>query len=223
MFSAQEDVVQKSGRPIDLYVHLGDMAYTRGGDGEFQVKFFEIYESRLRNTVCWPTMRNHEGLTSEGKHGTGPYYDAYVLPARGEAAGVPPGTEPYYSFDYGPIHFVCPDSFDLDRSTDAAMAVWLKEDLKKTQAKWLIAFWHHPPYTLGSDNSNTERPLVDMRENRSPLQCAAPSAALTGRTGWGSVPVIAPPASFNYSSGIPANTTGLHPVGRQQPQTHKRR
>ena len=86
MFSAQEDVVQKSGRPIDLYVHLGDMAYTRGGDGEFQVKFFEIYESRLRNTVCWPTMRNHEGLTSEGKHGTGPYYDAYVLPARGEAA-----------------------------------------------------------------------------------------------------------------------------------------
>lgn len=183
VFKAQVEYTQQVGRDIDLYVHLGDMAYTSGKDGEFQFNFFDIYETMLRNTVCWPTMGNHEGLSSKGFSGIGPYYDAYVLPTQGEAGGLPSSKEAYYSFDYGDIHFVCLNSFDLSRSTDAPMALWLKEDLKATQAKWLIAFWHHPPYTHGSHNSNTEGPLVDMRENFMPLlEAAGVDLVLTGHS-----------------------------------------
>ena len=30
------------------------------------------------------------------------------------------------------------------------MAQWLKADLEKTQADFLVTFFHHPPYTKGS-------------------------------------------------------------------------
>ena len=89
--TATLDWVKEDGRPLDFYVHLGDMAYNRGRDVEFQTRFFEMYEPTLRHIVCWPTMGNHEGGTSKGTNGVGPYYDAYVCPTRAEAGGVPTG------------------------------------------------------------------------------------------------------------------------------------
>lgn len=183
VMQAQLDYSQEAGREIDLYLHLGDMAYNVGNDGEFQAKFFDIYETILCNTVCWPTMGNHEGVTSKGDKGIGPYYDAYVLPTQGEAGGLASNQESYYSFDYGDIHFVCLNSFDLPRGTDAPMAQWLIEDLKATKAKWLIAFWHHPPYTHGTHNSDMVKELVDMRENFMPiLEAAGVDIVLAGHS-----------------------------------------
>jgi PKD repeat protein len=34
---------------------------------------------------------------------------------------------------------------------------------------WVIAFWHHPPYTKGSHDSDTEGALIDMRQNALPI------------------------------------------------------
>ncbi|QDT14268.1 purple acid phosphatase family protein [Alienimonas californiensis] len=170
-------------RPLDLYVHVGDMAYGSGTDDQFQERFFEIYQPTLRNVVCWPAMGNHEGHTSKGETGVGPYYDAYRVPTRGEAGGAASGTEAYYAFDYGRVHFVCLDSHDLDRSPAGAMAQWLRADLEKTNADWLIAFWHHPPYTKGSHDSDRERQLVEMRTHVMPiLESAGVDLVLTGHS-----------------------------------------
>ena len=158
-----------NNRPIDFWLHLGDMAYGTGRDVEFQSRFFEIYDTTLRSSVCWPTMGNHEGSISRGTTGIGPYYDAYVVPTRGEAGGLASGSEAYYSFDFANIHFVCLDSHDLDRKPNAAMAKWLKADLERTKADWVIAFWHHPPYTKGSHDSDREKDLTEMREWIMPL------------------------------------------------------
>ncbi|HEY5551140.1 MAG TPA: metallophosphoesterase family protein [Opitutaceae bacterium] len=175
--------VAGSGRPIDHYIHVGDMAYSDGTDREFQDHFFAPYQSTLRNTVCWPTLGNHEGHTSRGMSGTGPYFDAYVVPMAAEAGGVPSGTEAYFSFDISDIHFICLDSHDLDRGPAAAMAQWLRADLEQTKAKWLIAFWHHPPYSMGSHNSDRERQLIEMRENFMPiLESAGVDLTLTGHS-----------------------------------------
>jgi hypothetical protein len=114
-------------------------------------------------------MGNHEGHTSRGLTGIGPYYDAYVLPTAAEAGGMASGCEAYYSFDVANVHLVCLDSHDLDRSPTAAMAQWLIADLEHAQGDWLIAFWHHPPYTKGSHDSDREGQLVEMRENFMPL------------------------------------------------------
>lgn len=156
-------------RPIDLYLHLGDMAYQKGRDVEFQTRFFETYESTLRHVVCWPTLGNHEGSTSKGTNGVGPYFDAYVCPTRAEAGGVPTGTEAYYSFDYGRIHFICLDSHDLDRRPTGLMARWLNLDMERTKADWLVAFFHHPPYTKGTHDSDREKQLIEMRKHIMPI------------------------------------------------------
>jgi Calcineurin-like phosphoesterase len=177
------DLTTRQGRPLDFFVHVGDMAYPKGRDVEFQTRFFDMYEPTLRQTVCWPAMGNHEGITSRGTNGVGPYYDAYVLPTRGEAGGVPSGTEAYYAFDYGRIHFVCLDSHDLDRKPTGAMARWLKADLERARSDWLIAFWHHPPYTKGSHDSDKEKQLLEMRTHIMPiLESAGVDLVLTGHS-----------------------------------------
>ena len=180
---AMLDYTSRQSHPVDIYLHVGDMAYGSGTDNEFANRFFKMYEPTLRNTVCWPAMGNHEGQTSKGETGIGPYYDGYVVPTRAEAGGLASGTEAYYSFDYGRVHFVCLDSHDLDRRPIGAMAQWLKADTEKTKADWLIAFWHHPPYTKGSHDSDKEAQLIEMREYIMPiLESAGVDLVLTGHS-----------------------------------------
>jgi hypothetical protein len=181
--AAMKDYVQKQNHPWDFYLHLGDMAYYSGRDVEFQTRFFEIYDETLLNTVCWPTMGNHEGATSKGTNGTGPYYDGYVLPTKGEAGGLASGTEAYYSFDYGKAHFICLNSHDMDRRPTGPMARWLQADLEQTKADWIIAYFHHPPYTKGSHDSDREKQLVQMRTYIMPiLESGGVDLVLTGHS-----------------------------------------
>jgi len=49
----------------DLFLHLGDIAYDMGTTAQFTANFFDIYASILANTVVWPTLGNHEGMTSD--------------------------------------------------------------------------------------------------------------------------------------------------------------
>lgn len=169
VYLAMLQVVQREHHPIDFWLHLGDMAYGTGRDMEFQSRFFESYESTLRSAVCWPTMGNHEGYTSKGPTGVGPYYDAFVVPTRGQAGGLASGSEAYYSFDWANVHFVCLNSHDMERKPDKPMARWLKADLEKTRADWIIAFWHHPPYTKGSHDADKEKDMAEMRQYIMPV------------------------------------------------------
>ncbi len=152
--------------PCDLWLHVGDMAYTRGRDAQFRTRFFRVYEPTLRHTVCWPTFANHEGYSSSSITGVGPYFDAYVAPTEGEAGGTPSGTEAFYSFDYGDVHFISLESFEVRNKATDTMANWLKTDLAQAQAQraqWCIAFFHHAPYTKGSHDSDKEKELIEMR------------------------------------------------------------
>ena len=181
--SAMVDWTKRENRPIDFYLHVGDMAYSRGRDVEFQTRFFEMYEPTLRNVVCWPAMGNHEGATSKGTNGVGPYYDAYICPTRGEAGGLASGLEAFYSFDYGRAHFICLDSHDLDRRPTGMMAQWLKADLEYTQQDWILAYFHHPPYTKGSHDSDREKQLIEMRTHIMPiLESGGVDVVLTGHS-----------------------------------------
>jgi hypothetical protein len=152
-----------------LFLHMGDMAYNSGTTSEFSANFFGAYTGILRHTMTWATLGNHEGSNSDSGTQTGPYYTAYVLPKAGEAGGVPSGTEAYYSFDYANTHFIVLDSHDSSRAVNGPMLTWMKSDLETTSQEWIVAFWHHPPYTKGSHNSDTESQLVEMRENALPI------------------------------------------------------
>jgi len=157
---------------VDACLMLGDNAYPNGADSEYQTAVFNMYSTILRRTVLWSTIGNHETYSTD-PNGQFPYLNIFTMTINAAAGGVPSLTELYYSFDLGPAHFICLDSMVSDRGSNATMAKWLKLDLAATTNRWLIAFWHHPPYTKGShdsDNPSGNDPeLVQMRQNILPI------------------------------------------------------
>lgn len=148
----------------DLWLMLGDNAYDNGTEFETTRAIFQTYPTMLRKASLWSTYGNHETYTNNGA----PYFNAFTFPTNGECGGRPSGTEHYYSFDYANIHFVCLDS-EGDRTVPSMMLDWLELDLANTTQKWIIAFWHLPPYSKGSHNSDTESALGQMRANALPI------------------------------------------------------
>ncbi len=151
-----------SGPRPDVWLMLGDNADPWGTDRDYQRAVFDMYPLTLRQTALWPARGNHDTWPLT-------YYAMFDLPTRAEAGGVPSGTEAYYSFDHANIHFVCLDSFGSDRTIGGPMYTWLQRDLADTTQDWIIAFWHHPPYTRGTSDSDTETILVEMRTPFLPL------------------------------------------------------
>jgi hypothetical protein len=165
-------------RTPNLVLQLGDNAYNSGLDNEFQGAMFDMYPTMLRKTAFWSCLGNHETAQATAFVDTYPYFDVYTLPTAGEAGGVASGTEHYYSFNYGNIHFISLDSMTANRAVDdpstpanedGPMAAWLRNDLQSTTATWIIAFFHHPPYTKGSHNSDIEGEHIAMRQNFLPI------------------------------------------------------
>ena len=152
-----------------LFLMLGDNAYDDGTDSEYQRAVFNTYPTILRQTPVWPTLGNHDGRSANSGNESGVYYNIFTLPRLGELGGMASGTEAYYSFDYANIHFIVLDSFDTNRSANGAMMTWLRDDLMSHLQPWVIAFWHHPPYSKGSHNSDSESNLIQMRQNALPI------------------------------------------------------
>ncbi len=170
-------------RPPDLLLHVGDMAYNSGTEVEFSQKYFEPYASILSHTVMYGAIGNHEYGNSISSSQTGPYFEAYSFPTDGRLGGVSSGTEAYYSVDYGDLHIVVLDSNNPDLSPESAMLAWLESDLAATSAEWVIAFWHHPPYSFGTHNSDSEAKLRDLRQGLIPLlDAAGVDVTLTGHS-----------------------------------------
>jgi hypothetical protein len=175
------------GKAPDLWLMLGDNAYSTGTDAQYQAAVFHMYAWLLANSPLWPTLGNHDAGSANSGTQSGVYYDVFTLPTQGQAGGLPSGTEAYYSFDYANIHFVCLDSQDTDRSKTGMMAEWLRDDLASTARDWIICFFHHPPYTKGSHDSDkvsdSSARLVEMRENLLPiLEQGGVDLVLTGHS-----------------------------------------
>lgn len=158
---------------VDGMLLLGDNAYDNGTDAEFTDGFFDAYSSNiLKNHKIYPSPGNHEYANVANPVSRNiAYYQSFTMPVNGELGGVASGTEAFYSFDVGDIHFISLDSYGVEAGntrmydTTGVQALWLKSDLAATNKKWIIVFFHHPPYTKGSHNSDTETDLRAIREN----------------------------------------------------------
>lgn len=177
-----------AGTHTDAFLLLGDNAYNDGFDSEYQSAMFEnMYEGLLNKTVCWPTPGNHDVGFHLSMAAEAPYYDIFTVPVGGEAGGVPSGTESYYSFNYGNIHFISLDSHGTPRDSIEAMGTWLKNDLNENSQKWTIAYFHHPPYTKGTHDSDDDGDsggrLKEIREQIVPLlEAGGVDLVLTGHS-----------------------------------------
>ncbi|MFO1457880.1 MAG: metallophosphoesterase [Verrucomicrobiota bacterium] len=165
---------QTGGRYTDLILLLGDNAYNTGTDAEYQSKVFDVYGSIFRSTASFSVVGNHDtAQLANPDLATTPYFQIFNPPMAGEGGGVASGSPKYYSFNYGNVHFVCLDSMTSDRTPSGPMLTWLQQDLEQNSADWLIALFHHPPYSKGSHDS--DNPLADggrmteMRANALPI------------------------------------------------------
>lgn len=201
----------------DLLFLLGDNAYLVGSDAEFQAALFDMHRDFLRRVPPIPTFGNHEGVSSNSVMQTGPWFDMFTNPTAGEAGGVPSGTEAYYSMDYGNVHVVVLDSQGSSRAPSGAMLTWLETDLMGATSDWIIAFWHHPPYSKGVfHDSDVEGREIDMRENVVPiLEANGVDLVLTGHSHsyersflldghYGFSPSLTPAMILDAGSGDPA-------------------
>jgi 3',5'-cyclic AMP phosphodiesterase CpdA len=161
----------------EIMILLGDNAYDEGTDIEYEAGFFYPYErSILKNHVIMPAPGNHDyyGTSQESREGA--YYKNFTMPNSAQCGGVASGTEAYYSWNRGDAHFISLDSYGKENNnstrlydTLGAQITWLKRDLAANTRKWTIVYFHHPPYTMGSHNSDNadgyDEELVKIREN----------------------------------------------------------
>lgn len=166
---------------MDAWILLGDNAYGSGTDAEFQSNFFNVYKNDLlKQYPMFPSPGNHDyndrdfpgaAEYAQRTHQVA-YYQNFTMPTKGESGGVASNTQAFYSFDIGNVHFLSLDSYGKEDQqyrlydTTGPQVQWVKKDLAaNSNRQWVIAYWHHPPYTMGSHNSDKEGELIKIREN----------------------------------------------------------
>lgn len=154
------------GRKIDTWIMLGDNAYTDGTQEQYNRGMFNAYPEMFKTNVLWSVIGNHDARRFA-------YYDIMEFPTHGASGGTASGSEKYYAFEQGNVHFVMLDSSTAERSAEGEMARWLERDLKANKKLWTVAAFHCPPYTKGTHNSDSVKDsggcMVQMRENIVPI------------------------------------------------------
>jgi 3',5'-cyclic AMP phosphodiesterase CpdA len=156
----------------DAWLWLGDNAYNIGLDEEYQRHVFRVYqESFFKNTNLYPSPGNHDYGRAKRNPSDISYFKIFTMPSNGESGGIPSGSESFYAVDFGNVHLISLDSQgELDGGfriydTLSKQITWLKKDLAANKLPWTIVYFHHPPYTKGSHDSDRENELVKIREN----------------------------------------------------------
>ncbi len=129
--------------PFELMIHTGDLAYDSGSLAQIESTVFGVYGELFRHIPFYPAPGNHDYETLQGA----PFRDVFALPDNGEGTG----TEEWYSYDWGPVHFA---ALDTERPY-GPQAAWLDRDLAKTTLPWKIVYLHRPPYSSGEHGSDT--------------------------------------------------------------------
>jgi hypothetical protein len=143
---------------FDLALHLGDIVYgSAAGVGPathngYQNWFFDAYRDMMRAKPLFPTIGNHDNALANGQA----YRDVFVLPEHGASSAYPTHAERFYSFDYGPAHFVSLDTETafLDPAQRQVQLDWLRADLAATTGDWKIVFFHRPGYSSGAEHGS---------------------------------------------------------------------
>lgn len=166
---------------LNAWILLGDNTYPDGTDAEFQMNFFNIYKDNLlKKYPLFPSPGNHDyhdkefsAAVAQQTHEIA-YYQNFSMPVDRGSGGVASHTPSYYAFDIGNIHFLSLDSYGKENGariydTLGPQVEWIKKDLAETRSKWVVAYFHHPPFTMGSHSSDEEEQLVKIRENLVPI------------------------------------------------------
>ena len=152
---------RNSDNPVRFVITTGDNIYAsmRMGslllgsgdvDWHWETKLFQPYERLLAEIPFYPSPGNHDG--NEGEHGEdlAVYLDNFFFPQNKPAR--------WYTFSFGGLA----DFFALDSTgnteqgpprpayaPDGEQFRWLVNALPRSQTRWKIPYFHHPPFNAG--------------------------------------------------------------------------
>jgi hypothetical protein len=100
----------------------------------------------------YPSLGNHDYLDSGGLN---EYLNYFTLPGIDDISSWTSGTERYYDFIRGPVHFFVLDSQASLESVfeETRQMNWLKSELAISTTPWQVVYFHHSPYSSGPDGS----------------------------------------------------------------------
>jgi len=130
---------------FDFVTMDGDNIYGGHSPQDFQQKFEVPYKQLLdENVKFYASLGNHDDADLEKN------YKPYNM-----------GGNRYYTFRKGDVQFFALDSNYMD----PPQLAWIEDKLKNSDAKWKIAYFHHPMFT----SAKFHGPDVDLRKQLMPL------------------------------------------------------
>jgi len=152
---------RNSDNPVRFVITTGDNIYADVGmsplilesgddDWHWESKFFRPYERLLAEIPFYPSPGNHDGNESENRADLALYLDNFFFPQNKPAR--------WYTFSFGGLA----DFFALDSTgntehgppwpayaRDGEQFRWLVNALPRSQSRWKIPYFHHPPFNAG--------------------------------------------------------------------------
>jgi len=149
--------ILRSNPQPELLLHCGDVLQGSGERQFYARAFFRPFGPLIDHVPIFPALGNHD---NSAQHGA-PWLDAFTTPANN-----PEGSERYYSFDWGDVHFVALDVVSTPFESGTPQRVFLEQDLAATTAAWKVVYFHRPPYSGGrhGDNPQIVEKLVPVFE-----------------------------------------------------------
>lgn len=130
----------------DFFINMGDLV-DNGEDHRQWEAWFDAVAGIVDRIPVATVMGNHETYNEDWKvREPVAYLHEFALPANGSEEFA----RRYYSFDYGPAHFIVLDT-QTDEAADfhqgllEAQQAWFREDVRQSDKKWKIVLMHKDP------------------------------------------------------------------------------
>ncbi len=123
----------------DLVISMGDLVGAGGNFEEWGPNYFAPAARLIDHTPVMSTLGDHDNEIDAGANFN--YYFRHCEDNR----------KLWFSFDYGPAHFV---SLDYRGERDSTMMQWFEEDMARSGARWKFVYLHRPSYNLGGHRTN---------------------------------------------------------------------
>jgi len=121
----------------------GDNAYSDGTAEQFARCYAGSWGRHRARTR--PAPGNHDYRSDDGA----PYFHYY-----GALAG--PAGRGYYSYDVGTWHVISLNS-NIDMRAGSPQERWLRDDLAAHPSACVLAYWHHPRFSSGTEHGSDRR------------------------------------------------------------------
>jgi len=123
----------------DFVVHTGDLVDLGKAYEQWGEQFFEPLRGLVESVPVYIAKGNHEG--DDGNF---------------ERLLIPPGEENDFTFDYGPVHYICADNVSK-RVDDERLLKRIVGDAGANRSRWKFVSYHEPSLNFGGHDSDWQR------------------------------------------------------------------